>query len=222
MNRHIEYFIYKLFSFFRKDFDDVSTRLQGETETEYGFIHGNNIIVFIKAGFHGTCYGYKNKYLKIARNLHKKHGCTVITASNPTGMHDDFEDEMQMLQFYAKTHGFTDYEVYFMGHSLGATLGIINAWKYPEIKKLICINGPLNDDPNMIIPAIKQFTGEKMILVYGDKDPTYSIARLYRELESDRMRIFTVHNTDHDFSNALKLFLALPEIFFSGEFPLTK
>lgn len=217
MSKHIERILYKFFSRFLKDFDEVSSMNQGDTHIDYGYVHGNNTIVFIKSGFHGSCYGYHNKYLKIARNLNKKHNCTVITASNPTGMQDDFEGEMQMLKFYARTHGWDDYRVYFMGHSLGATLGIMNAWKYPEIKKLICINAPLNDDPNLIIPPIKRFAGEKMHLVYGDHDPSYNIAKLFKELESERMEMSFVHGTDHDFTNAMDLFMALPGILLFGE-----
>lgn len=116
MNKQVERILYKIFLPFLKDFDDVSSINQGDTQIDYGYVHGNNTIVFIKAGFHGTCYGYKSKYLKIARNLNKKHGCTVIAASNPTGMKDDFEGEMQMLKFYAQQHGWSDYQVGNINH----------------------------------------------------------------------------------------------------------
>ena len=45
---------------------------------DYGIVEGNNIIVFIKAGQDGSLYGYQNKYIKMARRLNKKYGCSVI------------------------------------------------------------------------------------------------------------------------------------------------
>ena len=91
-----------------KGFEEINIVKQGNAEITYGIIHGNNIIVFIKAGMNGTCYGYDNKYQRIAKQLNKKHGCTVITASNPNGYQDDFESEMKSLRAYAYYHKWQD------------------------------------------------------------------------------------------------------------------
>ena len=71
-------------------FERTIKRLNGNDETDYGIIDGSNIIVFIKAGLLGSCYGYENKYLQIGRNLNEKYGCSVISASNPSGDGTDF------------------------------------------------------------------------------------------------------------------------------------
>ena len=49
----------------------------------YGIIYGKNTIVFIKGGQDCSLYGYQNKYLKMAHNIHDKYGYTVIVSSNP-------------------------------------------------------------------------------------------------------------------------------------------
>lgn len=147
----------KIKRFFRRNkYDEISIVNQGETEITYGITYGNNTIVFIKAGMKGSIYGYQNKYLKISKTLNKKHGCTVIVSSNPNGLEDNFESEMKSLKTYANYHKLENYQVYYMGHSLGATLGIIHSFKYPEIKKLVCINGPLNINPVKLIDGIKK------------------------------------------------------------------
>jgi aspartyl aminopeptidase len=56
------------------DFDIVITK----EEIEYGIIRGNETIVFIKAGAGGSYRGYDDKYLKMAIELHKKDGSTVV------------------------------------------------------------------------------------------------------------------------------------------------
>ena len=66
----------------KKGFNEINIVKQRNDEIEYGIIHGNNTIVFIKVGLKGSIYGYKNKYLRIAKKLNKEHGCTVIVASN--------------------------------------------------------------------------------------------------------------------------------------------
>ena len=147
-------------------FDERKVLKQSDSDIEYGIIHGNSTIVFIKAGLLGSYRGYKNKYLKIAKRLNRNHGCTVITASNPNGYHDDFDSEMKFLKDYAYQYNLSDYQIYYMGHSNGASLGIIHAYKYPEIKKLVCINGPLNINLLSLTSGIRKFRGEKMNLVY--------------------------------------------------------
>lgn len=201
----------------KKGFDEINIVKQGDAEITYGIIHGNNTIVFIKSGMNGTYYGYNNKYLKIAKTLNRKHGCTVITASNPNGYLDDFESEMKSLKAYAHYHNWDDYQIYYMGHSNGANLGMIHAYKFPEIKKLVCINGPLMIDPNKLIPGIKGFAEEKMNLIYGSKDPSFNMLKLYSELESDKVQIVQVHGADHNFRGCLDLFIALPGFLFFGD-----
>lgn len=140
----------------KKGFNEINIVKQRNDEIEYGIIHGNNTIVFIKVGLKGSIYGYKNKYLRIAKKLNKEHGCTVIVASNPNGYLDDFDCEMKSLKAYAYYHKWNNYQVYFMGHSNGASLGIINAYKYPEIKKLVCINSPLMINPQNILRHLEK------------------------------------------------------------------
>ena len=198
-------------------FDEINIVKQGDSEISYGIIHGNNTVIFIKAGMNGTHYGYKNKYLTIAKNLYKKHGCTVITASNPNGYMDDFESEMKSIEAYAFYHKWTDFQVYYMGHSNGACLGMIHGYKYSFIKKMLLINGPLSINPQQIIPGLKSFNGEKMNLVYGSKDPTFSLLNKFSEFESDKIEITRINGASHNFNGALNLFIALPGFFFFGD-----
>ena len=60
----------------KKEFKDIAI-------IEYGIVEGNNTIVFIKAGQNGSLYGYQNKYIRMAKNVNKKYGCSVICSSNP-------------------------------------------------------------------------------------------------------------------------------------------
>ena len=107
---------------FETHFDRTSTLIFDGKKIEYGIIDGNNTIVFIKAGMEGSCYGYENKYIKIGRSLNVKHGCSIISSSNPLGYQTDFAAEMTFVRDYAKGHNFEEYQVYFLGHSNGAAL----------------------------------------------------------------------------------------------------
>ena len=86
-----------------------------------------------------------------------------------------------------------------MGHSNGASLGIINAYKYPEIKKLVCINSPLMINPQKLIEGIEQFNGCKMYLIYGDKDPSSNMLELFTKLESDKIKTIIFVGADQYF-----------------------
>ena len=201
----------------KKGFDEINVVKQSDTEITYGIIHGNNTIVFIKTGLHGSYYGYEKKYLKIAKLLNKKHGCTVITASNPDGYLADFESDMKSLKVYAHYHKWDNYQIYYMGHSNGASLGIINAYKFPEIKKLVCINGPLMINPQKLIPGLETFNGKKMYLVYGSKDPSFEMLKLYSQLESDKIEFVRIQGASHNFCECLELFIVLLGFLFLGD-----
>lgn len=190
---------------------------QNNTEIEYGLIHGDNTIIFIKPGTGGNCYGYNNKYLKVAKILHENHGCSVIAGSNPFGYQNDMAMEINIIRDYAKAHGLKEYQVYYLGQSNGAAIGIINAYKYPEIKKLVCINSPLMINPHLLFDGIKKFNGEKMFLVYGSNDPSFPMIKIYSELESERIEFIHVNGADHNFTACLDLFIELPGVLFFGD-----
>lgn len=198
-------------------FDRTVTLSQNGKEIEYGIIDGNNTIVFIKAGLEGSCYGYENKYVRIGRSLNEKHGCSIIASSNPLGYKTDFAAEMDFIRNYAKKQNLDDYQVYFFGHSNGAALGIINAYQFAEIKKLVCVNAPLMINLHLLLRGIKGFSGEKMTLVYGSSDASFDMLKLYSELESDKIDFVRIHGTDHNFTGCLDLFIELPGVLFFGD-----
>lgn len=198
-------------------FDKSVLMIQNGKEIEYGIIDGNNIIIFIKAGMEGSCYGYKNKYLKIGRLLNEKHGCSIISSSNPLGYQTDFAAEMNFIKDYTMKHNLEDYKVYYLGHSNGAALGIINAWHFPEINRLVCINAPLMMNPHLLIQGIKKFNGKKMSLVYGSKDPSFDMVKLYSELEFENIEFVRVKNADHNFTGNLDFFIELPGLLLFGD-----
>ncbi len=114
-------------------------------------------------------------------------------------------------------HNLEDYKVYYLGHSNGAALGIINAWHFPEIKRLVCINAPLMMNPHQLVQGIKEFDGEKMSLVYGSKDPSFDMLKLYSELESEKIDFIRVKNADHNFTGTLDFFIELPGLLLFGD-----
>ena len=201
----------------KSHFDKTVIMIQSGKEIEYGIIDGNNTIIFIKSGMEGSCYGFKNKYVRIGRLLNKRHGCSIISSSNPLGYQTDFAAEMSFIQEYAIKHNLEDYKVYYFGHSNGAALGIINAYRFSEIKKLVCINAPLMMNPQQLIQGIKAFNSEKMYLVYGSKDPSFDVVKLYSELESEKIDFVRVKNADHNFTGNLDFFIELPGLLLFGD-----
>lgn len=79
----------------KKEFKDIAI-------IEYGIVEGNNTIVFIKAGQNGSLYGYQNKYVRMANNLNKKYGCSVICSSNPFDGENPLDNAMEVIEEYAK------------------------------------------------------------------------------------------------------------------------
>ena len=118
----------------KKEFKDIAI-------IEYGIVEGNNTIVFIKAGQNGSLYGYQNKYIRMANNLNKKYGCSVICSSNPFDGENPLDNAMEIIEEYAKK--FDDYKIYYLGYSNGALIGAWYGINYPKIKRMALVNGPL-------------------------------------------------------------------------------
>ena len=62
---------------------EINKKFSDNIIINYGIVNGNNTIVFIKAGQDGSLYGYQDKYIKMAKRLNQKYGCSVICSSNP-------------------------------------------------------------------------------------------------------------------------------------------
>ena len=72
-------------------YDKVTSRSVKTEKINYGIIHGNEKIVFVKVGADGSIRGYQDKYLKMAHRVHERLGATVICASNPYIEHGHLE-----------------------------------------------------------------------------------------------------------------------------------
>ena len=129
---------------------------------------------------------------------------------------------MKYIKAYAYYHHFENYQVYFMGHSAGAVIGLIHAYKYPEIRKVLLINPPLKfTKQETLIALIKEgitnYEKGIMNVVLGEKD--YSA----RETESIvaehelRLKLNAIKGADHNFKGELKLFMELPDVFFTNK-----
>ena len=181
----------------------------GKNNHTYGIIRGNETIVFIKPGLGGSIYGYENKYFRISEKLNDTFNCTVIVSPNEKKV--DFETEMEFIKEYVTHNNLADYQIYYFGHSNGALIGMCNAYKYSQIKRLLLINAPLCINPQKTIDGIKMFAGEKMVLVFGDKDPSFHFVKLFSELSNEKVRFEIIPEADHNFKNKLELFMSLPE-----------
>lgn len=182
------------------------------TVIDYGFIGGNNTIIFIKAGQDGSCNGYQNKYLNLAINLNKKYKFSVICSSNPFRKKNPLDDAMQVISDYAKKRKFDDYDVYYIGYSNGGLIGAWHGYQYEKIKRMVLVNAPLMFNFHKTKDGIRNFSGEKMILVYGEFDPSYRYTELLMPLLNDNIELKIYKGQDHHFSNNSKDFELLPEL----------
>ncbi len=191
----------------------LSVNYSSKVNLDYGIMNGNNIIVFIKVGLTGSIYGYKNKYLRIANNLNEKFGCTIFCVSNPIDAGSSIYHGIKMIENYCIARKFCDYKIYFIGHSNGAMQGLYECSKFKKIKKCLLINPVLNELPRKIIKAFKDFSGEKMFVVCGSKDPCFNLFKLYSEHEDDynHLKFVAYLNTDHNFTGCMEEFIKLPE-----------
>lgn len=176
---------------------------------DYGIVEGNNIIVFIKAGQDGSLYGYQNKYIKMARRLNKKYGCSVICSSNPFDGNNPLDNAMEIIEDYAKI--FDNYKIYYLGHSNGALIGAWFGVKYPKIKRMALVNGPLMYNFHKTKEGALSFNGDMISFIYGEYDQSIGYIDLLKNMENDKIKVFVEKGQDHHFSKSEESFQEIPE-----------
>lgn len=189
------------------DFDEVIHKPFENKIIEYGIIKGNNTVFFTKAGANGSMKGYEDKYLVMGKKLHEKYGYTVVCSSNPIAAEESIGQGMEVIGQFLKS----PYQVYYFGHSSGAIMGARNAWKYPHIKRLVLVNGPLMINWHKIREGTAKFQGERMVYVYGEEDPSFKFAGLVNLVGNPAVSLITVPKADHNFYGMLEKFENLPE-----------
>ena len=176
---------------------------------DYGIVEGNNIIVFIKAGQDGSLYGYQNKYIKMARRLNKKYGCSVICSSNPFDGNNPLDNAMEIIEDYAKI--FDNYKIYYLGYSNGALIGAWFGVKYPKIKRMALVNGPLMYNFHKTKEGALSFNGDMISFIYGEYDQSIGYIDLLKNMENDKIKVFVEKGQDHHVSKSEESFQEIPE-----------
>lgn len=191
----------------------VNSKLEDIAIIDYGMVRGNETIVFIKAGQDGSMYGYQNKYLKIADSINKKYGYTVICSSNPFDGTNPLDNAMRVIGDYCNEQDIKDYKIYYMGHSNGALIGAWFGIKYPKIKRMLLVNGPLMYNWHKTKEGIQNFSGERIVLVYGSLDQSFKYTGLIEPLINEKVKLEIIEGQDHHFSKDTFDFKTLPEKF---------
>ena len=176
---------------------------------DYGIIEGNNIIVFIKAGQNGSLYGYQNKYIKMAKRLNDKYGCSVICSSNPFDGNNPLDNAMEVIEDYAKR--FDDYKIYYLGYSNGALIGAWFGIKYPKIKRMVLVNGPLMYNLHKTKEGALSFKGESINFIYGEYDQSIGYVEILKSIKNNKIKVFIEEGQDHHFSKSEEDFQRIPE-----------
>lgn len=188
---------------------EIKSQFKDSIIIEYGIVEGNNTVVFTKAGQNGSLYGYENKYIRMARRLNKKYGCSVICSSNPFDGENPLDDAMKIIEEYAKK--FDDYKIYYLGYSNGALIGAWYGINYPKIKRMALVNGPLMYNFHKTKEGALSFKGESINFIYGEYDQSIAYTTLLKGIENEKIKVFIEKGQDHYFSKNDEEFQELPE-----------
>ena len=188
---------------------EIHSKFEDIAIIDYGIVEGDNIIVFIKSGQNGSLYGYQNKYIKMARRLNEKYGCSVICSSNPFDGNNPLDNAMEVIEDYAKR--FNDYKIYYLGYSNGALIGAWFGIKYPKIKRMALVNGPLMYNYHKTKEGALSFKGERISFIYGEYDQSIRYIELLESIENNKIKVYIEEGQDHHFSKSEEDFQKIPE-----------
>ena len=191
------------------NFDAVS-EIENEGQiVDYGYVKGNNKIVYIKAGMGGSYLGYENKYLRIARKLNEKHGCSVICVSNPT--HLPISVDRIILGEFIKDNDINEPEMFFFGHSNGCVKGLELGASGIAFARMVLVNMPLMINFHKIAQRINAMPETDIVTVYGETDPSYRYIPFLKNKKFGNVEIVEVAGADHNFKGMTEQFIELSE-----------
>lgn len=198
-----------------KNFDEVVVRQYNDNIIEYGIILGaSERVLLIKTGQGGSIYGYNNKYLTLAWTIHEKYEVSVMVSSNPYDRTDSLGKAIELL----KERMTDSFEIYYMGVSNGAILGARYGYCYPEIKKMLLVNGPLMINWLQTKKGIERFRNERVTFVYGSEDPSYDYRETISLIQSESEVILViVEGADHNFKGMENCYGRLVENYLLNE-----
>lgn len=192
------------------NFDKIISKVVGEEKIQYGFLFGNEQIVFIKSGAYGGIKGYEDKYLKMAHRIHERMGATIICASNPEVVHASWDEKA--IRWVVSKMGFSRFEVYFVGTSDGGYQNLILASRFSETVKYLGINSSYIDIEGME-KKIDDLPNVEKIFVYGTKDDDYDdIVPALKAMNRDKLKVLEVEGADHKFTGMIDQFISLADM----------
>ena len=177
---------------------------------EYGFINGDDRVVFVKVGLGGTCRGYEEKYLKMASMLRAKYGCGVIVASNPNDSKSHVDSDRFAIESYASDKGFTELRLFLFGHSNGCIKGLELATVLNNFSKMVLVNMPLMINYHKTKKYLSALNRTEILLACGELDPSFSYLA-FIDGRFDNVKILRLKQTDHNFSGKTDEFISLSE-----------
>lgn len=168
---------------------------------EYEMIPGNNHILFIKTGFMGNIYGYKNRYIDIAISLHQKYGYSVYISRTISTKIEEWNADKAYIENYIQQRQFSDYNITFLGFSKGGVVGLLFATLEEKIGNIILINAPLMVNTDKIIYEVKALNNKFLTFIYSSFDVSHDYYKYLKELENDKIKIITIEGLNHNFRN---------------------
>ena len=183
------------------NFDKTIVKTIDGEKLEYGFITGNEKILFIKVGAGEDIHKYKDhykRYVDMAVIAHNWFGVTVICASNPDVPHEDIDEEM--IRMVASEQDFEDFKLYLWGISDGAYHNLKLAKRFPETVKIIGVNTSFITFSDLE-DKLQDLSHVKKILIYGSKDDDFDIVfPALRDKQDKYLKTIFIGGADHSFS----------------------
>lgn len=182
------------------------------TPIEIEFYQAEKDVLLILTGAGGTTKGFQNKYETIAKQVMNDYHFSVAVATTPLGSWLRLDDNLQdIMNCLFENLGTKDFKVYVMGSSAGANIILSNAYHFPQIKKILAINPVLSMNLHKIDSGIKNFAGEKIDIIVGEKDPAFPWVEALPKNEI--LETTVLPNIDHVFNGNLQTFIDLPKQF---------
>lgn len=184
----------------------------------------SNTILLIVPGADGSLDGHNNKYLNIATSIQTTSLISVVRMSNPFIHSERLDRPLRFLLNWIEenikeiTLNNNSYQIFAMGHSLGASILAQIAWEYPEISKVLLINPATKVGLRKICSGLKKFQGEATILV-GDKDPSFTEIKsaIQEENHLTKVDLVVATGADHHFKGeSFETFLLAPKKYLVG------
>lgn len=167
------------------------------SKNDFFFTPGENkvVLVLIKTGARMPGESISDKYLQLAGLIKSSTGFSVLVqlTLQSTSVPQSMDELMETARKLAPEAD----KVYYIGISKGASIGAVQAYRYPCIAGMLLVNPTLMINWPKIKAGLELFSSGRVSVLMGEYDPSFKYKEFLGLVENKKLEVLVANGQGH-------------------------